>query len=115
MKTSYFTISVVLLFTSLFAAGQAIDPAKPVQRSRITKGYYSIGNQVPVIDTGTRLTANKAASNPTKGYYSIQQDTAKLGVSSGWLLPQRKRPVIKKGYYSISEEHMQRFPRPDKR
>ena len=112
MKPSHIVLSISLLLTSLFAAGQANDQAKPAQRSRITKGYYSISNSTPVAGAGTLLPADTGiTTGVSKGYYSNQPDFLKT--SSSWL-PKRGKPVIRKGYYSIGD-HINRFPQPDRK
>lgn len=102
MKSSYSTLTVVLLLSAFLSFGQDDERAKSYPEPIITKGYYSIGNH------SQKLNVNRWPSPDTlmipvitKGYYSISSNNKMAPKKWGWFRKDTTRPVIKKGYYSI--------------
>ena len=102
MKSKYIGLSVAFLLVSIASFCQTVNSAKVTQGPIITKGYYSIGNNSQKLGPGLQLLSDTAAMPVvTKGYYSIESNKTKSPKKLRWFFQQGPRPTVTKGYYSI--------------
>jgi hypothetical protein len=108
MKTLTLILTTGFLFLCFFTHAQVkTDPKNTHQYPEplvVTKGYYSIGNNVEKLNRSSSGGITTSESYPTilKGYYAIGNNNRKSGkqlVVKG--AGKRAMPVITKGYYSI--------------
>lgn len=104
MKRRIFAPTMILAFISFVSNAQTTTSKD--NRTVITKGYYSIGNNSEKLATSTVNTV-ALFSRPVaqKGYYSVESNTKKLPASQGINLSERKTTPVRKGYYGIGNNN----------
>jgi hypothetical protein len=87
--------------------------SQPVDNKKVTKGYYSIGNNESILtDVDTKnLISDTFVPDPysqaPKGYYSPEVNRRKIPWRKVRDVKKAVIPVVTKGYYSIGQNALQ--------
>jgi hypothetical protein len=104
MKLRIFVLTTALALISFVSNAQTTITKN--NRTVVTKGYYSIGNNSEKLASATIKTV-PAATQPaaSKGYYSVESNRRKLPATQGLDLSDRKTTPVRKGYYGIGNNN----------
>jgi hypothetical protein len=120
MKARALTLLTGFIFISFFSNSQSrvynAEVSKPTKSKEVTKGYYSIYNNIEKLPSGSlqlsygqKKKVREAGKNIfpklQKGYYAIGNNHTANGIDLPDTTPfskgKRVYPVVTKGYYSI--------------
>ena len=99
-------MSTIILALLSFVSNAQTTTTKN-NRTVVTKGYYSIGNNSEKLAFATIKTVPTVTQPAaSKGYYSVESNRRKLATSpQGVDLSERKTTPVRKGYYGIGNNN----------
>ena len=105
MKIRIFVSTIILALISFVSNAQTTTIKN--NRTVVTKGYYSIGNNSEKLASTAIVKTVSLFTQPVtgKGYYSVESNRRKLPGSQGIDLSERKITPVRKGYYGIGNNN----------
>ena len=105
MKLRIFVSTMILVLLSFVSNAQSITTKN--NRTVVTKGYYTIGNNSEKLAPTATVKTVSLFAQPVaqKGYYSVESNRRKLPATQGIDLSERKTTPVRKGYYGIGNNN----------